>query len=573
VAKIVFDLMNFTETEILIVGGGIGGCAAAMAACESGRKVILTEESDWIGGQFTSQATPPDEHGWIENFGCTRSYRKFREAVRNYYRNNYPLTDAAKNNPVLNPGDGWVSPLCAEPKVFLAVFEELLNEFVRKGDLQILREHIAVAAETKGDEVQNVTLKNLQTGDETLIKAQYFVDATELGELLPLTETEFVTGAESQSETNEPSAKDVAEPHNSQAFSMCFAMSFHERENHTIEHPKNYEFWREFVPDLTPKWSGKLLSLTGLSPRTLEPVHYNFAPNKEPSKAFAGLWTYRRILHTKNFAEGAFDSDVTLVNYPQIDYLLGDLCNAKRKSETCAATASKIYALNDFLADDRKSLPQIELTKSREKMIDEAKQQSLSFLYYLQTELGFKGLKLRGDVTGTSDGLAKMPYIRESRRIKAEFTVKEQHVSAQLREGEKIAEKFYDSVGVGFYRIDLHPTFDGDNYVDVEALPFQIPLGALIPKRVENLLAACKNIGTTHITNGCYRLHPIEWNIGEAVGNLAAFCVARNVQPRQVRNDVNLLREFQNELVKKGFELEWREDINLDEGDPHRHAM
>lgn len=548
--------MSFTETEILIIGGGIGGCAAAMAACESGRKVILTEESDWIGGQFTSQATPPDEHGWIEEFGCTRNYRKFREAVRNYYRENYPLTDAAKNNPILNPGDGWVSPLCAEPKVFLAVFEALLNEFVVQGNLQILREHIAVSAETNGDEVRNVTLKNLQTNEEITIKARYFIDATELGELLPLTNTEFVTGAESKAETGEPSAKTTSEPQNSQAFSMCFAMSHHAGQDHTIERPETYEFWREFVPDLSPPWSGKLLSLTGLSPRTLEPVHYNFQPNNEPNKAFAGLWTYRRILHKENFVAGAFDSDITLVNYPQIDYLLDDLCsmeNGVRKTENDDAENQK--------------------PKTKIQIINDAKQQSLSFLYYLQSELCFRGLKLRGDVTGTNDGLAKMPYVRESRRIKAEFTILEQHVSAKFRKGEKFAEKFHDSVGIGFYRIDLHPTFGGDNYIDVEALPFQIPLGALIPKRVKNLLAACKNIGTTHITNGCYRLHPIEWNIGEAAGNLAAFCLEKGLSPKQIRDDSKLLEEFQKLLVSKGFELEWRDDLNLEDGDPHRHAL
>src|SRR5206468_9538617 len=66
--------------------------------------------------------------------------------------------------------------------------------------------------------------------------------------------------------------------------------------------------------------------------------------------------------------------------------------------------------------------------------------------------------------------------------------------------------------------IYLHPSSGGDNYIDVSSLPFQIPLGSLIPKRVENLLPACKNLGTTHITNGCYRLHPVEWNIGESAG-------------------------------------------------------
>src|SRR3712207_8972640 len=50
------------------------------------------------------------------------------------------------------------------------------------------------------------------------------------------------------------------------------------------------------------------------------------------------------------------------------------------------------------------------------------------------------------------------------------------------------------------------------------SLPFQVPLGAMIPVRVNNLIAGCKNIGTTHVTNGCYRLHPVEWTIGEAAG-------------------------------------------------------
>ncbi|MBA3692267.1 MAG: FAD-dependent oxidoreductase, partial [Acidobacteria bacterium] len=176
------------------------------------------------------------------------------------------------------------------------------------------------------------------------------------------------------------------------------------------------------------------------------------------------------------------------------------------------------------------------------------------------------------DITGTKDGLAKMPYIRESRRIKAEFTICEQHVSKACRPNQIYAEKFDDSVGIGFYRIDLHPTVGGHNYLDVEALPFQIPLGALIPRTVENLLSACKNIGTTHITNGCYRLHPVEWNIGEAAGALAAFCLQNGLTTREVRNDQKHLTAFQDLLEKRGVELEWRKDLKLEEGDPHRFA-
>jgi hypothetical protein len=116
---------------------------------------------------------------------------------------------------------------------------------------------------------------------------------------------------------------------------------------------------------------------------------------------------------------------------------------------------------------------------------------------------------------------------------------------------------YHDSVGIGMYRIDLHPSTGGDNYIDVASCPFEIPLGALLPVRVENLLPAGKNLGTTHITNGCYRLHPVEWNIGEAAGALAAFAFEHGTQPRAVGADPALLAAFQDRLAAQGVELRW----------------
>jgi hypothetical protein len=122
--------------------------------------------------------------------------------------------------------------------------------------------------------------------------------------------------------------------------------------------------------------------------------------------------------------------------------------------------------------------------------------------------------------------------------------------------GER-GEHFADSVGIGHYRIDLHISTGGDNYIDCSTLPFEIPLGALLPVRTRNLLPACKNIGTTHISNGCYRLHPVEWNIGEAAGALAAFCLTQDVEPHQVHESPELLAAFQDHLVKRGVRIEW----------------
>ena len=91
----------------------------------------------------------------------------------------------------------------------------------------------------------------------------------------------------------------------------------------------------------------------------------------------------------------------------------------------------------------------------------------------------------------------------------------------------------------------------------MSSLPFQIPLGALIPQRVENLLPACKNIGITHITNGCYRLHPVEWNIGEAAGALVAQAIADARTAAADSIERQGLAAFQAELRRNGVELEW----------------
>jgi len=97
----------------------------------------------------------------------------------------------------------------------------------------------------------------------------------------------------------------------------------------------------------------------------------------------------------------------------------------------------------------------------------------------------------------------------------------------------------------------------GDNYLDIASVPFEIPLGILIPRRLENLLPGGKNAGTTHITNGAFRLHPVEWNIGEAAGALAAFCIDHGERPRAVHGTPALLHEFQNTLTRQGVELHW----------------
>ena len=524
------------ETDVLVVGGGLGGVAAALAAARSGRRVVLTEQYAWLGGQLTSQAVPPDEHRWVEQFGTTRSYRELREGIRRYYRQNYPLTQRARRWRELNPGAGAVSKLCHEPRVAVAVLEAMLAPYRSSGRLRVLQPYVPMAATVDGDRVTSVTVRQPDAGDEVVITAPYVLDATETGELLPPTGCEYVTGFESSAETGEPSAPDEPQPLNMQAVSVCFAVD-HVDGNHTIDKPGSYDSWRTYQPDF---WGAPLLSWVAPSTRSRRAERRIFDPNPDDDPqgiqadlsqegGDVNLWTFRRIAARKNFVDGSYDSDITLVNWPMIDYFVG---------------------------------PVIEVPDAAHHLA-QARELSLSFLYWMQTEAprpdggtGFRGLRLRSDVTGSHDGLAMAPYIRESRRIQAQYTIVEQDLSLAVR-GQRGAVTYPDSVGIGMYRIDLHPSTGGDNYIDIGASPFQIPLGALLPRRLTNLVAASKNIGTTHITNGCYRLHPVEWNVGEVAGMLAAHCLSSGKQPTQVRTEAEEPRIFQQLLVADGIELAW----------------
>ena len=524
------------HADVVVVGGGLGGVSAALAVLRSGRRVILSEQYRWLGGQLTSQAVTLDEHTWIEQFGSSASYRGLRQSIRDFYRANYPLSERARADAFLNPGAGLVSRLCSEPRVAVAVIEALLAPYVSAGRLTVLQPYVPESAVADGDRVTSVTVRSLESGELTTLIAPFVLDGTETGELLPLTGTEYVIGSEARAETGEPSAPENARPDNVQAISWCFVVD-HVDGDHTIERPDDYDTWRALEPEF---WGAPIISLTGPHPRTLEVTTRSFTPNvdDDPFAVVADqredggdseLWIFRRILARKMLEPGFLESDIVLVNWPMIDYLGGSVIDTADAAAHLAA----------------------------------AKAQSRAMLYWLQTEAprpdggrGWPGLRLRPDVTGTDDGFAQAPYIRESRRILAEYTVVENDLSIAVR-GNNSPATFPDSVGVGMYRIDLHPSTGGDNYIDVASVPFEIPLGALIPIRMNNLLPAGKNVGTTHITNGAFRLHPVEWGIGEAVGWLAAFCLDRAVDPRAVHRTPSLLKEFQSLLTANGVELHW----------------
>ncbi len=507
--------MTHLECDICIVGGGTGGTAAALALAEHNFRVIITEPTDWIGGQLTSQAVPPDENPWIETTGCTASYRDYRNRVRAHYRQHENLTPQAALNSRLNPGSGWVSHLSHTPAIGHKVLREMLA-LEQNPHIILLTHTIPTQAETQDDQIISVSVQNTLTNEQSHITAKYFLDATELGDLLPLTRTEYNLGSESKAQTNEPNATDFPpESENVQSFTWCAALTYDHDIDNTINKPDQYDFWANYQP---PNWPDKLLSFTMLHVQRGEKLHFPLFENNG-----FNLFSYRQIVKPEFHTDTRLPA--TIMNWPMNDFDGGTVIDVAPE-----------------LAEQR---------------YNSSKQLTLSMLYWLQTEQGYTGLRFAPEHTGTPDGLAKSAYIRESRRIQALHTVLEQDVAAYTNPSSVIAPEMPKSVGIGAYRIDLHPSANGRSTIDTSTLPFQIPLGSLIPQRTKNLLAACKNIGVTHITNGCYRLHPIEWNIGESAALLAAFCLTTSSTPHQVHSNDELFQDFQNWLWQRGILTDW----------------
>ncbi len=387
------------------------------------------------------------------------------------------------------------------------------------GRLVVRRRFKACAVAMDGPRVRHVEFADLTARRRIRVTAPFVIDATELGDLLALGAAAFVTGAEAKAQTGEPNAPAEADPEDVQSFTYPFAIEHRPGERHPIPRPPDY--------DRNAREQPYTLAIGAAEGR---PAAYGMFVARPGT--YGPFWTYRRLIDASLFADAAYPHDIAMINWPGNDYRGGNIL--------VPSAAEQIAHLRA------------------------AKNLSLGLLWWLQHECdrddggkGYPEFRLRPDVMGSADGLSKFPYIRESRRIVAVRTIVEQEITTK---GPRAAH-FDDSVGIGLYAIDLHQGRKARSLSFGPARPFQVPLAALIPKHTTNLLAACKNIGTTHITNGCYREHPTEWAIGEAAGATAAFCIERHLSPHDVLARRDALRTLQRRIVARGAPIMWYDDL------------
>lgn len=540
-----FDKPTKVENcDILIVGGGLGGVAAALHSVlptkpadevlknSPGRhkmKVFLTEETNWLGGQATSQGVSALDENWlVESSGAASEYQRLRSLIRRHYIRKFKLNSGVGNLQYFDPGKCWVSRLAFEPKVAIEQIDHMLTPALEAGTLNVFYRFKPVSVETKvaggKKRITSVTMINLDTGEATEFRPEICIDATELGDLLPLAELSYSSGAEAKSETGEDHAPDVAEPDTVQDIVYPFVIYKSNGENGNVSQPLDIPVeYDEFNS------AGKF-SLLGYK------MYVNAMKTKQDGskQELLPFWTYRRLIAAENFNDSRLANDLSMIN----------------------------WEANDFRGENIIDVD----PETQARRLARAKSQSLGFLHWLRTEaqrddesgVGYPEFKMKPEIMDTKDGLSKHPYIRESRRIKAETIVTEKHIGKSYNEGAR-AHAFGDSVGIGQYPIDIH----GKQIAGAAqgTKPFQVPLGALIPKDCENLLAACKNIGVSHIANGAYRLHPIEWAIGTACGALSRLSLDKKRPLKKFFDDKELTFTLQKFLIESGSPLYWFDDI------------
>ena len=191
------------------------------------------------------------------------------------------------------------------------------------------------------------------------------------------------------------------------------------------------------------------------------------------------------------------------------------------------------YMINWPIEGNDYYLNLIEMTpEQRIEALKDAKNFTMCFVYYMQTELGFKTLGLADDEFPTADRLPFIPYHRESRRIHGLVRFNLNHVSNPFTQPEKL---YRTNIAVGDYPVDHHHArYQGwSNLPDLHFYPipsYGLPLGALVPKDVKGLIVAEKSISVSNLINGTTRLQRVVMQIGQAAGALGARAVQHKLQ-------------------------------------------
>ena len=381
--------------------------------------------------------------------------------------------------------------------------EILTNIAAGCGEFLDVRRQVRVLEVSKEDGKWHVLAADLR-GRERIYVAEVLIDGTELGDIARMCGVDYRIGMDSSSETGESIAPEEANDVIQDLTYVAFLKDYGPEADMTIPEPEGYD------PTL----------------------FYNCAVNPRNTVSETGqtIWPAEMMITYGRTPGGRY-----MINWP-------------------------IYG-NDHYANTIDMPPQ-----ERAEAYKAAKNFTLCFVHFIQTGLGMKNLGIADDVFPTEDGLALMPYHRESRRIAGEAFLT---VDAVAKPYDYKCPYYRTGIAVGDYAVDHHHFRHPDwkSLPDLHFYPvpsFNVPAGVMIPARedVDNLIVAEKSLSVSNLINGATRLQPVVMQIGQAAGAMAAQAVQNEIPVRTVS-----IRTLQEELLDAGCYI--MPFLDLDPDDEH----
>ncbi|TVP65091.1 MAG: FAD-dependent oxidoreductase [Leptolyngbya sp. LCM1.Bin17] len=629
------------ECEILIVGGGLAGTATAYESLLMGHTVCMTELTDWVGGQLTSQGTTAlDESREQRNrLFYARGYNELRQRVERKYGE-------------LNPGNCWVSLACFMPADANAILMEMLAEAQARGGGELKWfPHTVVkdlSLNAQGDHIEEVIaiqhspapgtpplntdflseiIEDAYTyADSGRLSKQiiqfvpagivakraagevdarvdwYVVEATETGEMVALSGVPYELGLDPRSPLNPSSPVTERDPYCTQGFTYTFAME-HTAEPQTFDVPDFYSIYEPYY-----SWEQERNFLQTAAD------HFDF------------VFTYRRLWNAHPRA-----SETNIFRMPVMG--VGDISmqNWTWGNDYRPGTSrDNLILTHDQLAASGQLDPGGWMGGLRTDTLRRGEENAIGFFYWLTTGTTDSQIDDRfkepdpyhrylagfDSPMNTAHGLSKYPYIREGRRIigrpspgyERGFMISEIDFSWNDFGSEFYQENldtsmyttmrrflaglytldtfmpgadpndfhirgrsriYPDSVGIAQYAIDFHPCMKeyphekpgnierpGVRQAHGQAYPAQIPLRAMIPQRIDNMLVASKSIAASYSAAAAYRVHSFEWSVGAAAAHTIDFALRQGVLPYEMVLDPSrqnpMLEGLRAELESSG---------------------
>lgn len=574
------DAEEVWQCEVVVIGGSLGGVAAAAQAMQSGAITCLIELTPWLGGQISSQGVSAIDESltmrWMQNFSPT--WKSFKQLIEQQPTFLPAWSSLPSTVPVASINRCWVGTLCFPPKAgaiaSLRWLEAALPqapesrwsastafkgaEFDASG-----REITAIYAVRRiprqpgyvpyGRLSGELSVWYSWTDDDQFDKIpirleplpgsrMIVIDATDTSELIAWADIPYLVGSDSRTDTKEPNAALQGNPECTQAFTYPFVLAIREDGGESLK------FLSQVQPDYGRHEHTSMFSLE------------NF-----PMFHRGSLFNYRRIVSTTQ-SDPMYGSpawgDMTAVNWNRgNDWTL----------------------MNPTLLLSRESLTETGQYQNwmggiSWSALRHAENHALLFSEWLirtQATSFYPLSHLRGvdSPMGTQSGLSMVPYIRESRRIlgrnaygQEAFMIAEMDIRKDMQGGRDLRPT---AIAVTHYTVDMHgcryrnwePTGEAQGAGTRESLvhPIWLPLEALIPQGVDNLLIGGKGIAVTHIVNGATRVHYGEWSIGSAAGGTAGWLIRQN-NPNLSPADIipqGQLSSLRQHLQNQGLRTDW----------------